>query len=152
MLWAYELWHPSLATPIYFVDDKADLTAKIEAGADRNAGTSQTFISVPLSVERPEESDTAATPEVTLSREGISGLLKQAFDAARGSLVPWILIERLYASDDTTGPAKLPVLTYMISQADMSGNGASIRASFADPANVSIPRLTFRRAEYSGLA
>ena len=152
MLFAYELWHPSLAAPIYFVDDRADLEATIEATADRNAGTTQTFISVPLSIERPEESDTASTPEVSLSREGISGLLKDAFDAARGSLVPWILIERLYASDDTTGPAKLPVLTYMISSADISGTAASIRASFADPANVSIPRLTFRRAEYPGLA
>lgn len=152
MLFTYELWHPSLDAPIYFVDDKADLTATIEDAADRNAGTEQTFISVPLSIERPEESDTAATPEVTLSREGISGLLKQAFDAARGSLVPWILIERLYASDDTGGPAKLPVLNYTITQSEISGTAANIRASFSDPANVSIPRLTFRRAEYSGLA
>ena len=37
MLWAYELWHPTLAEPIYFVNDRADLAATIEAGAARNA-------------------------------------------------------------------------------------------------------------------
>jgi hypothetical protein len=152
MLWAYELWHPTLAAPIYFVDDRADLVATIEAGAPRGAGTSPTFVACPLSIGRPEESDGAASPEVNLSREGVSGLLKQAFDAARGSLVPWVLIERLYASDDTSGPAKLPVLTYQLNGSDITGAVATIRASFADPANVSIPRLTFRRAEYPGLA
>jgi Domain of unknown function (DUF1833) len=152
MLSAYELWHPTLATPVRFVDDMADLVATIEAGAPRNAGTAQTFVACPLSIGRPEESDAAATPEVTLSREGVSGLIKQALDGARGSLVPWVLIERLYASDDTTGPAKLPVLTYQLTGADIAGAVASMRASFADPANVSVPRMTFRRTEYPGLA
>lgn len=152
MLWAYELWHPSLAEPVYFVNDRADLIATIEAGAARNAGTEQTFVACLLDVQRPEESDAAASPEVTLSREGISGILSDAFAAARGSLVPWELIERCYASDDTSAPAKLPALTYHLSGATLAGNSASVRASFADFGNVSIPRLTFRRAEYSGLA
>ena len=103
-------------------------------------------------MQRPEESDAAASPEVTLSREGISGLLADAFAAARGSLVPWELVERCYASDDTSAPAKLPVLTYHLSSVTLSGAAASVTASFADFGNVSVPRLTFRRAEYSGLA
>lgn len=152
MLWAYELWHPSLAEPIYFVDDRADLEATIEASAARNASTVQTFIACPLDVQRPEESDAAASPEVTLTREGISGLLADAFAAARGSLVPWELVERCYASDDTAAPAKLPVLTYHLSSVTLSGAAASVTASFSDFGNVSVPRLTFRRAEYSGLA
>lgn len=152
MLWAYELWHPTLAEPVYFVNDRVDLAATIEAGAARNGGTEQTFIACLLEVQRPEESDAAASPEVTLSREGISGLLADAFAGARGSLVPWELVERCYASDDTAAPAKLPVLTYHLSSATLTSRAASVRASFADFGNVSVPRLTFRRAEYSGLA
>ena len=153
ILWAYKLWHPSLASgPIYFVNDKADLSATIEAGAARNAGTVQVFVACLLSLQRPEESDAASTPQISLAREGISGILSGAFKASRGSLVPWQLIERCYASDDTTGPAKLPVGNYELSANTISGVAASVSASFADHANVSIPRLTFRREKYSGLA
>ena len=152
MLWAYELWHPSMAEPIYFVNDRADLSATIEATAARNPNTVQNFIGVLLNLQRPEESDTASTPELTLTREGVSGILSDAFKASRGSLVPWVLIERCYASDDTSGPAKLPVAEYELSGNTLTGAGAAIRATFADHANVSVPRLTFRREKYSGLA
>lgn len=151
MLWAYELWHPTLAEPIYFVNDQADLSATIEAGAARNAGTVQTFLACLLELRRPEESDAQASPKVTLTREGVSGILAQAFADARGSLVPWELVERLYASDDTAAPAKLPVATYHLSSATLSGTSAAVEASYADFGNVSIPRLSFRREEYSGL-
>jgi len=152
MLAAYELWHPTLSAPVRFVDDLTDLTATLEATAPRNASTAQTFIACRLTIGRPEESDTAASPEVTLAREGVSGILKAALDTARGSIVPWTLIERLYASDDPSGPAKLPVLTYQISQAQMNGAGVSIKASFGDAVNVSVPTRTFRREQYPGLA
>ena len=152
MLYAYELYHPLLTAPIRFVNDRADLTATLEASAPRNASTAVTFAACLLDIGRPEESDTAASPEVTLAREGISGILSAALAQARGSLVPWVLIERVFASDDLSAPHQLPVLTYQPSSADITGMAASLRASFADPANVSIPRLTFRRTEYPGLA
>lgn len=152
MLWAYELWHPTLTEPIYFVNDTNALHATIEDDAARNAGTEQEFLACLLDVQRPEESDAAESPQVTLAREGVSGLLADAFAAARGSLVPWELVERCYASDDTSAPAKLPALTYHLSSATLSGNAASVTASFADFGNVSVPRLTFRRKQYPGLA
>jgi hypothetical protein len=151
MLFAYELWHPTLAAPVYFVNDRADLTATIEATAARNAGTAQTFVGCLLQMQRPEESESAASPSVSLQREGVSGLLKAALDTARGSLVPWQLIERVYASDDLTGPAKLPVATYYLSTAALTSASASVTASYGDPANVSIPIKTFRREKYPTL-
>jgi hypothetical protein len=152
MLWTYELWHPSLAEPIRFVDDIVDFSGILEDAAPRDAADLVEFIACRLTINRPEESDTAATPEVSLSREGVSGIVKQALDAARGSLIPWTLIERVYASDDPSGPAKLPVATYLLNKGTLSGTLASFSASFGDPGNVSIPRLTFRRSEYPGLA
>jgi hypothetical protein len=151
MLAAYELWHPTLADPIYFVDDRVDLVATIEGTADRNAGTEQTFIACLLSIKRPEESDTASSPSVELAREGVSGILKTALDTARGSLEPWELIERKYASDDTTGPATLGPNVFHIDNAALAAGAASITATYGDPANVSIPTRTFRREEYPTL-
>lgn len=151
MLYAYELWHPSLAEPIYFVNDVRALNARIEATADRNAATIVEFIACPLSMQKPEESDSAENPKVVLSRNGISGLLSDALDAARGDRQKWELIEREYASDVLTGPAKLPPRKYNLDAAGMTQLQADFTASHADFANEGIPRATFRRDEYPGL-
>jgi hypothetical protein len=150
MLWCYELRHPSLAEPARFVNDKNSLLATLESDAPANPGEQVEFLACLLDAERPEESDSAASPEITLTREGVSGILAQAFRAGRGSLEPWELTERVYASDDTSAPAKLPVATYILSANEIGPLTASLKANFADPANISIPRLTFRREQYFG--
>lgn len=151
MLYAYELWHPTLSEPVRFVNDKALLLATLEDDAPRDAGEEVEFMACPLSLERPEESDTAATPTVALSRPDVAGVLKPLFDAARGSLDSWVLIERVYASDDTSRPAMLPPLSFELSAVDTAGAEAKLSASFDDDANVAVPRITFKREEYPGL-
>lgn len=152
MLLTWEMWHPSLAEPIRFVDDNAALMATLEATAPRNAGEEVEFLACPVSMERPTESDSEASPTVSLSRPDISGILKDALDAARGSLEPWSLIERVYASDDTSTPAKLPPMSFELTSAEISGAAAKLTAMMDDDGNVSIPRITFRREHYPGLA
>jgi hypothetical protein len=151
MLYAYELWHESLSEPIRFVNDKADLMATLEADAPRDAGLEVEFIACPLAFERPEESAEAANPSITMSRPDVGGIMKAALDASRGSLVPWTIIERLYASDDTSGPAILPPLTYEWQRASISSAAASLTAGYDDDANIAVPRITFRREHYPGL-
>lgn len=152
MLYAYELWHVSMTEPIRFVNDKAALLATLEADAPRDASTEVEFISCPLDMQRPEESDTAASPTVSLGRPDVGGILKAALDTARGSLEPWTLIERLYASDETSGPAMLPPMTYELSSVDIAAAAGKLSASFDDDANIAIPAITFKRSEYPGLA
>jgi len=151
MLYAYELNHETLDEPIRFVNDKADLLATLEADAPHNAGEEVEFVSCPLQADRPEESDSAASPTVSLSRPDVAGILKAALDAALDSLVPWTLIERVYASDDTSTPAKLPPLTFELSSADIAGAAGKLTAAFDDDANEAVPRITFKRTEYPGL-
>jgi len=151
MLYAYELWHDSLAEPIRFVNDKAALLATLEADAPRDASTEVEFLACPLDRAPPEESDTAASPSVSLGRPDVSGILKAAFDAARGTLTTWTLIERLYASDNTSGPAMLPPLTYELTSGDVAGAAGKVAASYDDDANIAIPAITFKRSEYPGL-
>lgn len=151
MLYCYELWHPTLSEPVYFVNDNADVEARIESTADRNADELVTFISCPLTITRPEEGDQPESPSVALSRPDLAGLLKPLLDASRGSTVPWVLIERLYASDDLSDPAMLPPLQVELTNVDMVGSQVQIEAQFDDDGTLAIPSATFRRNQYPGL-
>ncbi len=152
MLYAYELWHPTLDAPIYFVNDNADLDAFIESTAERNPSTEVSFVSCPLARTQPEEGDQPETPKISLSRPDLAGLLKPLLDAARGSTIPWVLIERLYASDDLSEPAMLPPLQVELTEVDIVGAQVRMSASFDDDGTLAVPAITFRRSEYPGLA
>lgn len=153
VLHAFEFYHPvgTPDGPIYVVADKVALTAKKEAGADRDAGLAVYFIPLSVSVQRPEESDTASAPEITLVVGNVSGLMSDALRSARGSLEPWVIIERVYVSTDLTGPAIDPPLQLYVTGVDIEVETVSLRASFGDSANVSVPRVTFKRSQYPGL-
>ena len=153
MLSTFELWHPvgTPDGPIYTVNDFQPLVATIEAGAARNASVAISFLPCPVDITRPEESDTQGTPEIGIAVKQVSGVMSEALRWARGSLIPWQLTERVYASDDTTAPAILPPLSVFLSSVDVDGETVTLKASFGDSVNVSIPRLTFRRTAYPGL-
>lgn len=151
MIYTYELWHPTLSAPLYFANDNADLDASIEVTAERNPGTLVTFLSCPLAVARPEEGDQPESPKLSMSRPDLAGLLRPLLAAARGSTVPWVLIERLYASDDLTAPAMLPPLQVELTNVDMVGSALQIEAQFDDDGTLAVPAITFRRNEYPGL-
>lgn len=151
MLYAYELWHPSFEEPIRFVDDKVPLLATLEDDAPRDASTEVEFLVCPLAIERPEESDTAAAPRITLGRPDVGGLLREALDTARESLEPWELIERVYASDDTSRPAMLPPQKVEINSMQISRDGGGMEASFDDDNDEAVPAIKFTRREYPGL-
>lgn len=151
MLECYDLWHPTLAEPLRFVNDVAVLMATLEATAPRDASQEVEFLACPLSIELPEESDSASNPSIVMGRPDVSGLLKNALDGARGSRVPWTLIERIYASNDTTEPHRKPVRTYELDTATLSLAFGSFQANYNDTANEAIPRKTFTRIYYPGL-
>lgn len=151
MLYAYELWHPTLAAPIYFVNDNADLSAFIEPLAARNGGAEVEFLSCPMSVSRPEESDQPEAPKISMSRPDLAGMMRPLLAAARGAPDPWIIIERVYASDDLSGPALLPPLEVELTSVDMVGSALQIQAQLDDDGTLAVPATTFRRTEYPGL-
>ena len=151
MLYAYELWHPTLAAPVYFVNDNADLLAFIEPAAARNANTEVEFLSCPMAVTRPEESDQPEAPKISMSRPDLAGLMRPLLAAARGTQDPWVIIERVYASDDLSGPALLPPLEVELTSIDMVGSALQISAQLDDDGTLAVPATTFRRTEYPGL-
>lgn len=151
MLETFEIWHPSLAEPLYLVANRGDFTATKEADAERDPGATVTFLAAPIVFTPPEENDEAVKPETNLTLSNVSDIVAGALRAARGSLEPWIIIERLYASDDTGGPAQLPPLSMMIESVLITGSEVTMSLGYGDPADVSVPVLKFRRVEYPTL-
>jgi hypothetical protein len=157
MLETIELWHPSMASSVRLVVDEVNLIATLEIDAPRNPGETVTFKACYMVIEKPEESDKAATPEVTIRIDNVSGDIADVLDTARESSDPsirdatWQLIERVYASDDATGPAVLPTFKLTPIRVAMQGASALVTAAYRPSVNTSIPAITFTPEKYPGL-
>jgi hypothetical protein len=151
MLSCYELWHPSFSEPIYLVRDYSDFTARLESDAPRNASEEVTFLAAWFRFTRATESDQSDSPRVTVSIDNVSGLMSRALATARGSRDLWELIERVYASDVTTGPAVTPPLRVNLTDLELSGATCTAQALYADPVNVAVPTRLFTPEKYAGL-
>lgn len=158
MLATYELRHPSFVDPvtgalyaIRIVNDHADLVAKLEATAPVNASTFVTFTALPVEVSGPDESDSGQTPAITFAIDGVSQLLVQQLDLALSALVPVTVTERIYSSDDLSGPAVTPVLTMTLRDVQVTDTRVTAKAVFYDPSNRGFPRQEYLTAQYPGL-
>jgi hypothetical protein len=150
MLHAFEMYHP-LSGRHRFVADHQNLLATLEATAPADPGIEVEWLAVPLTVSRPDQNDSGQAPQMSISLDNVAGLMALELDKTRGSRVSWEITERIYASDDTTGPHVLPPTTVLITDVSMQNAALSIRARTSDPGNVAVPRTTFKRIEYSGL-
>jgi hypothetical protein len=150
ILHTFELWHSSLAEPIYVVNNFEDLLATKEATADRDPSTEVEFMASSIALQRPTETDAGEAPELELTVSNVSGVLSAALRDARGSPDLWEVIERLYDQSDTSGPAHTP-MSLIVTGIDISTKTVTLRCSYGDPANVAVPRTTFRRSAYPGL-
>ena len=158
MLPTYELRHPAFIDPatgllyaVRIVNDYADLTATIEAGAPMDAGAAVLFKALPVEVSGPDESDSGQAPAITFSVDGVSQLLVCQLDYALAGLIPVTLTERIYASDDLSGPAVTPVLTMTLRDVIVTDTRVSARAVFYDPSNIGFPRQSYTQSQYPGL-
>jgi len=147
----FELWHPSLAAPIYVVSNFEALLATKESGADRDPSVQVEFLAAPgIALQRPTESDAASPGEMELVVPNISGVFSRAVRAARGSASLWEIIERFYDAADTGAPSQTPMKLTVIG-VEITTRTVTMRCAFTDQANFAIPRITFRRAAYPGL-
>lgn len=147
-----EFRHPSVA-PVRLCANTTDLTVTHEAGAALNPSAAAEYLAAPITVGIPEESPGAGAPQIVVTVAHINNAIREALEATRGSLEPWTVTERLYASDDLSGPARLPPLTLEVLQVEFPGGPvASITCGYSDPANRAVPRLTFRSSQYPGLS
>lgn len=146
--------HPTIgaATELRLVGDHQDLEATIEAGAPIQAGQAVTFTRCGFSLQRPPEADTEVSPQLRIGLVGISQEVARALDTAVTSGTPVTVTHRVYASDDTTAPAVLPVLRMDVVSAEVTDTAVVIVCQYRDPANTAFPRVTYTRAQYPTLS
>lgn len=147
MLDCFALEHPDMPDVLYFVNDLQPFVATVPSVSNL-----VTFEACPCRTVRPEESDQAATPEIKLEVDNVSGQISDALDLIRGSLDPWVLTNWLYASDDASGPAVSPPTVMEVTSVGYDETTGSLSCSFGDPGNLAIPRLTFKRDAYPALS
>lgn len=103
-----ELWHPSFSVPLYVVNDKVALDARIEPGAERNAGAVVTFVAWGFEVKQPEVS-TDATPELVIEMDNVDPAILAQIDAAVMSGEDVTVIYRGYLDHAALdGPETIP--------------------------------------------
>lgn len=136
---------------IRLVNDKQDLTATLEEDAALNAGEAVLFTRCAMRPKRPAENGEASSPTFELEIDGVSSLAIGLFRQNLDSMEPVLMTYRRYASDDTSGPAELPVLTMEVTAGVVADTVLRITASFGDPINEAFPGKTYTRAEYPTL-
>lgn len=149
MLHTFELYHP-LSGRHRFVADHADLRATLEADAPADAGLEVEFIAAPLTVNWPGQSDVGKA-EFNITLDGVAGLMEIELAKTRESLEPWVITERVYSGDDTSGPAQLPPAQLKLTSVKTVGAAVMLIADLSDSFNINVPALTFKRKEYPGL-
>lgn len=146
MLDCFVLSHAEELADRYIVNDHANFVAKLEDGT-----TEVEFLAYPVRIGKSEESDEAASPEITLILDNISGAVSDMLKRIRGSQAPLILKNYLYASNDHTRPAVLPPTVMEVHTVSVDETTATLTGSFGDAGNLAVPALTFQRAQYPGL-
>jgi hypothetical protein len=134
------------------VNDHQDLTATLESTAPMNPSTAVVFSACPVQVQGPDETDSAEAPYIQISVDGVSLLLVTQLDYAISTLEPVLMTVRIFASDDTSGPAMLPVTTMTLRDVRVSETRVTAKATFYDPTNKGFPRQEYTSDLYPGLS
>lgn len=151
MLDTLEFYHPNAPDRLRIVNDQVPLFATLEADAPEDGGVEVEFMAGSFRLKPAEESDSASNPADVIEISNISGAVSQALALSRGSLIPWVVTGRVYASDQTSAPAQLPPVVNEVRSVQTLTRTVEITCSFGDAGNVAFPGLTFKRSEYPTL-
>lgn len=134
------------------VNDNADWTLQLEAGAPVDAGNRVLFKACPVTVQGPDETDSQEAPSIAIAIDGVSRLLVQQLDLAIQTIEPVLVTCRLYTTNDTSGPAQLPVTNMVLRDVRVSETRVVAKLVFEDAANNGFPRQEYTAAQYPGLS
>jgi hypothetical protein len=152
VLRTYEIRNYHMTPPLRLIASNANFTGRLEADAPANPGENVLFYASGVDVELLPESAEAGSPEIGITVTNVNGEISNLLEFSRGTFDTWEITERIYLSNDPTGPARLPVLTLNITSVSMNGRSANMKASFGDALKLAIPRLTFNVSQYPGLS
>lgn len=146
-----EIWNSVFSAPIRVVLDADNLTAKIEAGAPRNAGAMVTFVAYAFSLVLPEQT-TSAVPSAVLEIDNTDRAIVGALAQAARSGVETTLMWRQYLSTNlAVGPENLPVMVLSLLSATATPFRVKGVAGFSDLLNRKFPALEYDPEIFFGL-
>lgn len=157
MLETFELHHPAFMQDgahyvPRIVNDYVNFNAVLESTAIANPGEAVDFIACTVDATGPDESDSGAAPAVSISIDGVSSILAQQLDLATAALDPVLMTIRIYASNDPSAPAVLPVTTMTLRDVVVGETRVTARAVYFDATNQPFPRGEYRRSTHPGLS
>lgn len=145
ILYTYELLHPSFTEKILIVNDFNDLTATLETGETVD------FVPCPVTIVPPAENDEGTTPSIQVKIDGVSSIIATQMEEASRTMQRVEIVERIYVSDDLSGPAVLPPLRLTLKTVSINYTQVTGEASFSDPVNRGFPKYDYLNREYPGL-
>ena len=145
-----EIYHPTFTTPIRIVQDRADLTAYLEADAPRNGGEEVTFLAYAFDLVPPEVSATGI-PTMQITIDNVSRLIAASIENALGSTDLVTVIYRNYLSNDLTGPQNDPPVTLDITAITVDAFRITATCGFPDLMNKRFPTREYSAEDFPGL-
>ncbi len=147
-----ELWHPTFTDPLYVVRDNGSLDARIEAGADRNAGDVVAFVGVKFDFIPPDLNATAV-PQCTIEIDNVDPTIGGLILAASRTLDPAVLIYRMYLDSALdAGPENDPPLQLEVQNVTITPFRIRATAGFPSLHNRKFPAEEYTLARFPGLA
>lgn len=145
-----ELRHPSFLAPIRVVNDHANLTATLEAGAPLNGGEAVEFSRFAFRFMLPEQT-TGGSAEIEIEIDNVDSTIIGYLDAAAQTDELIEITYRVFLSDDLSAPQNDPPLTFILHDVEASVFSVRGRASFGDFANFRFPTDLYDQERFTGL-
>ncbi len=133
------------------VRDHAELTARLETGAPRDAGQMVGFVALAFDLDLPPV-DTAPVPEIAVTLDNVGQEIVDALEAAAISQDKIDIIYRPFLSTDLEGPHMDPPITLTLSEVEADTLRVTGRARMLDAGNKSFPSITYTAQRFPGLA
>jgi hypothetical protein len=153
-----EIHHPDFRLPsgaptaARVVNDWQNLTATLEAGAPLNAGEAVLFTACPFTYTKPEQTDSGAPASVSIVIDNVSRQLTMLLDQAAESMIPVLVIERIYLPSDTSAPHEMPPTSMYLSAPQITPTTVTLTASFGNLTNRRFPGARYKRKQYAALS
>jgi hypothetical protein len=139
-----EISHPSLATHLYLVKNREDLTLTLETGS------SVLFRACGFRMALPPSGDNGLQ-ELTIALDNVDRAVSDFLDSVKTSAAPVRVTYRPYLSSVRTEPQMDPPLVLFLGDAKLTVFEATGRASFADLINKKFPTKLYTRSRFPSL-
>jgi hypothetical protein len=145
-----ELHHSAFDAPIRVVHDRVNLTARLEAGAPRNASELVEFVAFSFDFTPPDVS-TDGVPQIKLGLDNVDRSIVTNIRKALGYTETITMLVREYLSTDLTGPQNDPVLPMVLQTVSADVFKVTSTAGFTNLQNAKFPRTEYDTSVFPGL-